>query len=186
MHGVQAKGRTSLILRVQPIVRRVLAIAWLVLGLDILSKSLAQRFLEGHEARKLIGNFLKFNFTKNSGAAFSFASNGSVLLGSFAILAIFVLAYWIPRLTSKSWACVLGLALGGILGNLSDRIFRSHAGFLTGQVIDWIELPAWPIFNLADSAIVIAALIAVILSFRNVPPISKPHLDGGDKGSSDA
>ncbi len=164
----------------QPVVRRVLAIGWLVSGLDIVSKSLAIRFLQDHGPTKLIGNFLTLNFTKNSGAAFSLGSGGSVLLAIFAICAIFVIAYWTPRLTSRGWAWVLGLALGGIVGNLSDRIFRSHNGALKGQVIDWIELPNWPIFNLADSAIVIAALIALLLSFRNVPPISKPHLDGGE------
>ena len=164
-------------MRVQPIVRRVLAIAWLVWALDVATKTLAQHFLEGRDAKKILGNFLRLNFTQNSGAAFSFISNGSILLGAFSILAIFAIAYWSPRITSKGWAVVLGLVLGGTLGNVSDRIFRSHAGFLKGQVIDWIELPAWPIFNLADSAIVIAAAVAVILSFRNVPPISKPQRD---------
>jgi signal peptidase II len=62
--------------------------------------------------------------------------------------------------------------MGGILGNLVDRIFR-EPGFLRGHVIDWMQLPNWPIFNLADSAIVIAALISVVLAARNIPPISK-------------
>jgi signal peptidase II len=173
-------------LRVQPIVRRVLAIAWLVWALDVATKVFAQHFLEGHEPKKIIGSFLRLNFTENSGAAFSFIANGSILLGAFSILAIFVIAYWSPRITSKGWAVVLGLVLGGTLGNVSDRIFRSHAGFLKGQVIDWIELPSWPVFNLADSAIVIAALIAVILSFRNVPPISGIQNDGKKEGEPDA
>jgi signal peptidase II len=161
-----------------------------VWALDLGSKTVAQHYLQDHESKKVIGNFLKLSFTQNSGAAFSFgsgdAAQGSIVLASFSILAIFVIAYWTPRLTSTGWACVLGLVLGGALGNLSDRIFRSKAGFLKGQVIDWIELPAWPIFNVADSAIVIAALVAVILSFRNVLPISKPPHIGGEKGSPDA
>jgi signal peptidase II len=61
--------------------------------------------------------------------------------------------------------------LGGVLGNLSDRIFRSP-GFLQGHVIDWIELPHWPIFNIADSAIVVAAGISIILSARNIAPVA--------------
>ena len=64
----------------------------------------------------------------------------------------------------------MGLALGGILGNLTDRIFR-EPGFFTGHVIDWIELPNWPVFNVADSAIVVAAVIAVLLSIKNISPI---------------
>ncbi len=161
----------------QPIVRRVLAVAWLVWLLDSLSKNLAQRFLEGSEHKPLIGNFLKLSFTKNSGAAFSFVENGSVLLAAFAILAIFVIAYWTPKINSIAWAIVFGLVLGGTLGNLTDRVFRSGSGFLNGKVIDWIELPHWPIFNLADSAIVVAALLATGLSIRNISPISRPGTD---------
>jgi signal peptidase II len=62
--------------------------------------------------------------------------------------------------------------LGGIIGNSIDRIFR-EPGLLRGHVIDWMQLPNWPIFNIADSAIVIAALISVVLTARNIPPISK-------------
>ena len=60
--------------------------------------------------------------------------------------------------------------LGGVLGNLTDRLFRSP-GFLKGEVIDWLELTRWPVFNLADSAIVIAAFLAIVLTIRNVGPV---------------
>jgi signal peptidase II len=63
------------------------------------------------------------------------------------------------------------LVLGGVLGNLTDRIFR-EPGFLQGHVIDWIQLPRWPVFNVADSAIVIAAVMAIILTIRNIAPIT--------------
>ena len=62
--------------------------------------------------------------------------------------------------------------MGGILGNLTDRIFR-EPGFLRGHVIDWMQLPHWPIFNIADSAIVIAAALSMLLSARNIPPVAK-------------
>jgi signal peptidase II len=62
--------------------------------------------------------------------------------------------------------------MGGILGNVVDRIFR-EPGLLHGHVIDWMQLPNWPVFNIADSAIVIASLVAVVLSARNIPPITK-------------
>ena len=62
--------------------------------------------------------------------------------------------------------------MGGILGNLVDRIFRER-GVLRGHVIDWMQLPYWPIFNIADSAIVIAALLSMVLTTRNIPPITK-------------
>ncbi len=162
----------------KPTVRRVLTVAWLVWLVDAVSKNLAQRFLEGTEPKVLITNILKLTYARNSGAAFSFIKNGSALLAAFAILAIFVIAYWTPRINSTAWASVFGLVLGGTLGNLSDRIFRGGSGILRGQVVDWIEIPHWPIFNLADSAIVIAALIATGLSFRNISPISRPGSDG--------
>ena len=73
------------------------------------------------------------------------------------------------RITSPGWAYVAGLVLGGVLGNLSDRIFR-EPGFLYGHVIDWIEVPNWPIFNVADSAISIAAGIAILLTIKNISP----------------
>jgi signal peptidase II len=65
----------------------------------------------------------------------------------------------------------LGLLLGGALGNLTDRIFRSP-GPLRGHVVDFLELPHWPIFNLADSAIVLGAVLITLQSLRGV------HLDG--------
>jgi len=62
--------------------------------------------------------------------------------------------------------------MGGVLGNLTDRIFR-EPGLLRGHVIDWLQLPNWPIFNIADIAIVVAAFISVVLTARNIPPIKK-------------
>lgn len=83
-----------------------------------------------------------------------------------------VILYYSPQITSRGWAVVLGLVLGGILGNVVDRIFR-EPGVLRGHVIDWMQLPNWPVFNIADSAIVVAAVLAMILTARNIPPITK-------------
>lgn len=68
---------------------------------------------------------------------------------------------------STPWAVALGLALGGIFGNLADRIFR-EPGMLRGEVVDWIQLPNWPIFNIADSSVVCAAFLVTILSIKNI------------------
>ena len=182
MHALQAEGRTALILRRDsPIWIRVLLVAWLVWLLDVGSKAWALATLENQEPRKILGNFLTLTLVKNSGAAFSFATSGTVLLASFSILVICAIGYWARRLTSLPWAYVFGLVLGGSLGNLSDRIFRAspQQGSFRGQVIDWIALPHWPIFNLADSAIVIAAILSAILSIRNISPISPSSTDPG-------
>jgi signal peptidase II len=150
--------------------KRLYAIAWAIWLLDFATKSWALNSLDSRNPVKLLGDFLQLTLLKNSGAAFSLAQGATIIFTIFAILVVAAIAYYSIKITSFGWSIVLGLALGGILGNLTDRIFRSP-GFFTGHVIDWIQLPNWPVFNLADSAIVVAASLAVILSIRNVSPI---------------
>jgi signal peptidase II len=182
MYGLQTEGRTALKLRRKyPIWGSVLLVAALVWATDLVSKNWAIHYLEGREPRKLMGNLLRLTFTKNSGAAFNLAPNGTILLAVFAIIVIGVIGYWTPKITSGKWAVVLGLVLGGTLGNLTDRILRANVGtgVMKGRVIDWIELPHWPVFNLADSSIVVAAFIASYLSLRNIAPVNGNPF-GGD------
>ena len=166
----------------------MLLVAWLVWLVDVGSKTWALASLEGRAPVKVLGDFLKLTLTKNSGAAFSLGTGRTALLSVFAILVIVAIGYWSPKITSRSWGYVLGLVLGGSLGNLTDRIFRTEdgVGSFRGHVIDWIQLPHWPIFNMADSAIVIAAVVAAILSMRNVAPISPVNIDGKRDGSDGA
>ena len=192
MHALQAEGRTALTLRRKyPIWGSVLLVAALIWAIDFVTKNWAINYLAGKNARKIIGSLLQLTFARNSGAAFSFATRGTILLTLFSIVVILAIGYWSPRLTSKQWGIVLGLVLGGTLGNLSDRIFRANAGTgaFKGEVIDWIQLPHWPVFNLADASIVIAALIASYLSFRNISPVTKNHtgdqVDRDQKGDQD-
>jgi len=173
MHALQTKGRTALILRRKgPIWFSLLLAAWIIWGIDVATKTWALSNLEGRPNKKILGSFLQFTFTRNSGAAFSFATSGTIFLTTFALLVAILIGVWARKITSRPWAVVLGLVLGGTLGNLTDRIFRGTGGAFQGEVIDWIQLPHWPIFNVADSAIVIAAGIALILSFANIPPIA--------------
>ncbi|MFM8693356.1 MAG: signal peptidase II, partial [Actinomycetota bacterium] len=86
-------------------------------------------------------------------------------------VAAFIL-YFIRKVTNGSWAIALGLLLGGVFGNLMDRAFRPP-GPWRGEVIDWIELPNWPVFNIADSAIVTSALLMSLLAIRNIEPYKK-------------
>ena len=111
--------------------------------------------------------------TYNTGAAFGLgAKNGGIALGIFAIAACCLVVYYAPFLTSKGWATVFTLVLGGALGNLTDRAFNEPR-LLRGPVTDWLMLPNWPNFNLADTAIVIAASLAFILSLKNIAPIQQ-------------
>jgi signal peptidase II len=150
--------------------KRLYTIAWAVWLLDFATKSWALNSLDARNPVKLLGNFLQLTLYKNSGAAFSLAQSATIIFTFFAISVVFAIAYYSIKITSFGWSIVLGLALGGVLGNLSDRIFRAP-GYFVGHVIDWIQLPNWPVFNLADSAIVVAATIAVILSIRNISPM---------------
>ena len=157
-------------MRLSPLSKRLYLIAWGIWLTDLATKSWALANLDSRNPVKIIGSFLQLTLIKNSGAAFSLAEGATVLFSIFACFVVAAIAYFAPKLTSKGWSIVLGLALGGILGNLSDRIFR-EPGFFTGHVIDWIELPNWPVFNVADSAIVVAAAIAIVLSVKNISPI---------------
>lgn len=151
--------------------RTLLSVAWLIWILDLATKAWAVSQLANREPVKILGSFFQLTFIRNSGAAFSFASNATLFLSLFGIIVALGVIYFAPKITSKGWSVVLGLVLGGVLGNLMDRIFREPS-FLRGHVIDWMQLPNWPIFNIADSAIVVAAGLAMILTARNISPIS--------------
>jgi signal peptidase II len=88
----------------------------------------------------------------------------------FTVVAVAVAAFILRiagKLRSKAWAVALGLVLGGAMGNLADRVFREPAVF-RGHVIDFLELPHWPVFNIADSCIVSGGLLMVLLSVLGV------------------
>jgi signal peptidase II len=166
---VQAEGRTALTVRMW---RTLFSVAWFVWILDLATKIWAVSALSNKPDIKVLGSFFQLTLVRNSGAAFSFAEGATVFLTIFALVVLGAIFYFAPRITSKGWAVVLGLVMGGIIGNLIDRIFR-EPGVLRGHVIDWMQLPYWPIFNIADSAIVIAALTSMVLTARNIPPITK-------------
>ncbi|QLL23734.1 signal peptidase II [Actinobacteria bacterium IMCC25003] len=151
--------------------RRLFATAWTIWLFDFVTKAWALQSLST-EPRKVIGSLLQFTLVYNSGAAFSFATGFTILFSLIALSVVVATIYFAPRITSHGWQLTIGLLLGGVLGNLTDRIFREPS-FLSGYVIDWIQIPHWPVFNIADSAICIAAAISFILSMRNIPPITR-------------
>ncbi len=149
-------------------VRWLAGVALVVFIFDSASKSLALRILTP-SPKKLIGSFLKLELTSNSGAAFSLATSATLFLSLLSIAAIAAIYIFAKSITSRAWAIALGFLLGGICGNLSDRIFRSPY-WLKGAVTDWIKLPHWPVFNLADTSIVISAATIGLLLIKNVKP----------------
>lgn len=167
---MQAKRRAPIISRI------VIWTAFISSGLDLVSKNLAVAHL-GDEPIKILGSLLQLHLTFNSGAAFSFAPSATYFFSLFSIAIAVVTIFYLKKIESRGWMVVAGLILGGILGNLLDRIFRAP-GLLRGEVVDWIQLPHWPTFNLADASIFIAALIACVLTFRDIPPNSSMKKQG--------
>ena len=151
--------------------RRLYLIAALTWGLDVATKIWAVNNLSARNPVELLGSFFQLTLVRNPGAAFSFATGATIVFTFISIAAVITIVYYSFKITSLGWATALGLLLGGVLGNFTDRLFRSP-GFLKGEVIDWLELTHWPVFNLADSAIVVAAFLAIVLSIRNVGPIN--------------
>ena len=156
--------------------RTLYGVAWFVWVLDLATKLWAVNTLSDRSNIKVIGDFFQLTLVRNPGAAFSVAEGATIFLTLFGFLVMGVIFYYSTKITSRGWSVVLGLAMGGILGNLVDRVFR-EPGVLRGHVIDWLQIPNWPVFNIADSAIVLAAALSMILSLRNIPPVSRVKSD---------
>jgi signal peptidase II len=147
--------------------RWLLTTAALVLIADLVSKHIVVAKLSNHLPVIVIPHALTLTLTRNAGAAFSIGPGATLLFSAVAVAVVVVIARTARTLASRGWAIALGLLLGGALGNLVDRIFRSP-GVFRGHVVDWIEFPHWPVFNLADSAIVIGGLLAALLVTRGI------------------
>jgi signal peptidase II len=168
--GQQGKADAATGLAVGQPRRRVgilLGVAVLVLALDIVSKVTVVATLSNRVPIRLLGGFLRLRVDRNPGAAFSFGPSLTILFSLIAITVIAVILRSSRRIRSLPWAITLGLLLGGATGNLVDRIFR-WPGVFRGWVVDWIQIPHWPVFNLADSAIVCGGILAVLLSARGI------------------
>ena len=149
-------------------------VAIAVVVVDSGSKTLALRTLGG-TPKRVLGSFLELELTRNSGAAFNVAQGATIFLSLLSFLALGAIATFARSITSRPWGIALGFLTGGICGNLLDRLFRPPY-LLHGEVIDWIRLPHWPIFNLADTSIVISAITIATLLFNNVKPRSHNEL----------
>jgi len=141
-----------------------LALAAVVVVLDQLSKIWAVSALSDGPV-EVIGTLLQWRLTRNPGGAFSLLTGLTPVL---AVLAV-AMAVYIVRTTRRTadivMAYSLGLVLGGAVGNLVDRMVRSP-GFLRGEVVDFIKVPHWPTFNVADSAITVGVILIAIRGWR--------------------
>ena len=159
-----ARRRTSLIV--------LACVAVGVIVLDQVSKhwvvdSILPRMQSGEGPIELLGGLVKLTYTENTGAAFSMGTGMTWVFTLIAIGVAVVILRSSRRLGSVLWAVALGGLLGGALGNLIDRLTR-EPGIGRGYVVDWIQLPHFAVFNLADSAIVCSAILMVALSLFGV------------------
>jgi signal peptidase II len=147
-------------------------VALVMYAVDLVTKILALDRLDGRPDVRVVGDLLQLHLTRNPGAAFSTGTQFTVLLSCIAIAAVLVVLYLSRRLGSVAWAVALGFLLAGVAGNLTDRMFRDPGPF-RGHVIDFLMLPNWPVFNVADICINVAAGLILVQAFRGI------RMDGG-------
>lgn len=155
MPDLQAAGGTALT------ARRVRLAAWAIalvgLGADQATKALAIAQLDPTNPPVLLGGLLTLRLIRNPGAAFSMGEDFTVVLSCIAMAALVFVAVWlVPRIRHAGWAVSSGLLLAGIMGNLTDRLVR-EPGPLHGHVVDFLQVPNFAIFNVADICITLAA-----------------------------
>jgi signal peptidase II len=143
------------------------AVAVLAFAADVVSKVAVVATLAAGPPVHVVDDALRLVVTRNSGAAFSIGTGATVVFTAVAVAVVVAIVRFARRLRSAPWAGALGLLLGGACGNLADRLFRAP-GPGRGYVVDWIELPHWPVFNIDDACIVVGAVIAVLLALRGI------------------
>lgn len=143
-------------------------VALVVYLVDQTAKVLVVANLYERQRVEVLGQLLQFNFVKNAGAAFSIGSGSTWIFSIVGVGVLGFVIWYAPRIRSTAWAVLFGLLLGGLLGNLTDRLFR-EPGFGVGHVVDFLQIPLLPaIFNLADVAIVSSMALFLILTIRGI------------------
>ena len=140
-------------------------IAFLFFIIDLISKQVVMNIMEVGDSIKIINNFFYITYTKNSGAAWSILENQRILLLIITVFVLFIINKYINKeKISNIESFTYGMIIGGIVGNLFDRIFYS-------TVTDFFDFKIfgydYPIFNLADSFIVIGIIILAVITIRS-------------------
>lgn len=147
--------------------RLFVGVAVVAYAADVVTKLIAVEKLSDRPPVTVIPGVLDLTLVRNPGAAFGLATGLTAVLTVIALAVCLVVVRLARRLRNGVWAIALGLMLGGALGNLTDRFLRDP-GPLQGHVVDFLALPNWPVFNLADTSVCIAAALIVLQSFRGV------------------
>ena len=132
--------------------------------LDRVTKVWAEGSLSGRPPIEVLPGVLHLTYTTNSGGAFGFGQSAPWLFAGATILVVAIILVVSTRLERPLVAVALGLVLGGALGNLTDRAINGSG--LSGRVTDFIDFRIWPVFNVADTAIVVGAVLLALSSFH--------------------
>ena len=162
-----SSGRAARILSSRSAWLSALALAVLVFVIDQGSKYLVVTQMRLGERITVVDGLLWWYSIRNSGAAFSMGENVTWIFTLIMVVAATVVMYLLRRARTLSWVLALGGLLGGICGNLFDRLFR-EPGFGSGHVVDFISVPNFAIFKIADSAICACMALIVFLNFRGL------------------
>jgi signal peptidase II len=133
-----------------------------VVAADQVTKALVNASLERGAEREVLGSAVKLVNVRNSGVAFGQLQNGGIIVSVVIALAVSALLVYFARNATRPWIWLpTGLLLGGAVGNVIDRIGE-------GAVVDFVKLPHWPAFNVADSAITVGVIVLVlVMEFGN-------------------
>jgi len=150
----------------------VLALAGVILIVDQITKIVVVANLVPGESPRVLGGLVYLSLIRNAGAAWSIGTGVTWVLAVIACVIVVVIIRMASKLRSGMWATCLGLILGGALGNLADRIFRSP-GFMRGHVVDFVSVfgpdaQYFPVFNVADSAITIGGVLLVVTALLGI------------------
>ncbi len=146
--------------------RWVYSIGFSTVFLDQFTKYAAEHFLSDGSVVNVIGDLLRFRLAYNEAAAFSLGFGATWILALISSVAVLLLLWYGPKAKTTIWAVIAGLVLGGAAGNWVDRVFKEPA-FFSGHVVDFIQIPFnFPIFNLADSFLVIGITLAMLRTLR--------------------
>ncbi|WP_442790760.1 signal peptidase II [Nocardia sp. NBC_01329] len=156
--------------------RLLLLVAATLFALDLSTKVLVVARIRPGEPVSVIGDVVELVLVRNAGAAFSMATGMTWLLTLVAAAVVIGVLRIGRTLRSPLWAIGLGGVLGGALGNLMDRLFRAP-GPLQGHVVDFVSVGWWPVFNVADSAIVCGAILLVALTVFGFEPDGSRYKD---------
>lgn len=165
--------------------------------LDQLTKWWVVATMSEGQITPVLPPLLHWRFIRNPGAAFSIGTDYTWVFTIVMVVVAVAIVLQVRKVASWGWAVALGLVLGGALGNLTDRLFREPS-FGQGHVVDFIALPNFAIFNIADSAVVSGVVLICILTLRGIgmdgtrgtdEPADAPGDDarptGGERGDDD-